>query len=158
MYWCLLGVSALFYVLLMYQMRKYHNYEFNRIHKQMTINFLVTVIVLVYFNALLHLDQLTFEKYQSAILGCFESSMHKSFYIRRIVIIISNVFQLEYLLLIYNVVHIKSTQDILQGLNKLDYFIKYSYFQIYKDDMTRQKKRSAFNSSGLSILFHTKST
>lgn len=43
------------------------------------------------------------------------------------------VAQLETLLFVFNVVCIKSPKDILQGLNKLDYLLKVSYFQYYKD-------------------------
>lgn len=39
---------------------------------------------------------------------------------------------MEYLITTVVIVYIKSTQDILQGLNKLDYLLKYSVFQKYK--------------------------
>lgn len=43
-----------------------------------------------------------------------------------------NFLQFEYILTAFVIVKLKSSQDILQGLSKLDYLIKYSVFQVYK--------------------------
>ena len=47
----------------------------------------------------------------------------------------------DVLLLGYAIIILKSPQDILQGVNKLDYLLKVSVFQIYKDTDKENKKR-----------------
>ena len=52
---------------------------------------------------------------------------------------------------IYNsavVVFVKDKRDVLQGISKLDYFLKVSIFQIYKDKLLQTKKQEK-----LSIFF-----
>ena len=40
---------------------------------------------------------------------------------------------------IVNILYVKSTEDVLQGISKLDYLLKVSVFQIYKNpDANRQ--------------------
>ena len=53
----------------------------------------------------------------------------------------------EAIFVIYTVIRLKSTDDLLQGVNKLDYFIKASVFQIYKNQGREQLKHQSFNSS-----------
>jgi len=40
---------------------------------------------------------------------------------------------LLFLLAIYNILYLKKIDDALQGINKLDYLLKVSVFQYYKD-------------------------
>ena len=48
------------------------------------------------------------------------------------------VVSIKELLLLHNIIVLKSSQDILQGVSKLDHLIKYSQFQIYKDPDLRK--------------------
>ena len=46
----------------------------------------------------------------------------------------------EAFFVIFTVVKLKSTDDVLQGVNKLDYFIKASVFQVYKKNPNERSK------------------
>ena len=48
-----------FFVFLMYHMRKYHRYEYNRVKKQMVFYFFLVLINLILYIAFLESDQET---------------------------------------------------------------------------------------------------
>ena len=45
------------------------------------------------------------------------------------------------------IIRLKSSQDILQGINKLDCLLKVSVFQVYKDSRLEQRKFSIVTST-----------
>ena len=50
------------------------------------------------------------------------------------------IFQIPSLLIICNTIFVKKSSDILQGISKLDYLLKVSYFQRYKDPEKEKRK------------------
>ena len=54
------------------------------------------------------------------------------------------VFQTPSILLILNTVFVKKSKDLLQGISKLDYLLKVSYFQRYKDTAAEKRKWTLF--------------
>lgn len=52
----------------------------------------------------------------------------KHFGPKRLLTVVTDILQLDDMLLMYNTVIIRSSKDILQGLSKLDHLIKYSVF------------------------------
>jgi len=58
-------------------------------------------------------------------------------YMRHLIFVINELFSLQFqipnLLLALIVIKYKRSEDILEGINKLDYLLKVSVFQIYKD-------------------------
>ena len=53
------------------------------------------------------------------------------------------------------IVRFKSCQDILQGVNKLDYFLKVSVFQKYKDKNLENMKLSMISDSLIDTVTET---
>jgi hypothetical protein len=52
--------------------------------------------------------------------------------------VICTYLEFENLCLVLSIVYFKSTKDILQGINKLDYLLKISVFQVYRRDSSEQ--------------------
>ena len=64
--------------------------------------------------------------------GTFYTSWFSSF-----LYFYSNVFMLNDVFICYSIIFLKSPQDVIQGISKLDYLLKVSVFQIYKDPNLR---------------------
>lgn len=47
--------------------------------------------------------------------------------------IFTHMFQVPGILIALNILILKPSQDVLQGINKLDYYLKVSYFQVLKN-------------------------
>ena len=107
-------------------MKTKHNYEYRRTHKSMQIAHCLYLLFCIYSIVAVtgfYYDELIDEKYPNCndpfvklycIVSIFDSEMFT-------------------LLMSYAILVIKSTDDILQGINKLDYLIKVSVFQRYKN-------------------------
>ena len=54
------------------------------------------------------------------------------------------VLSLQGLFMAFVIIRVKSSQDILQGVNKLDYLLKVSVFQKYKDEYLEEGKFSIY--------------
>ena len=54
------------------------------------------------------------------------------------------IFDPVAMLTIIFLLYMKSTDDILQGISKLDYLLKVSIFQIYKDPKLREEQLRGF--------------
>ena len=54
------------------------------------------------------------------------------------------VFQPPSILLICNTLFVKKSKDLLQGISKLDYLLKVSYFQRFKDTAAERRKWTLF--------------
>ena len=52
------------------------------------------------------------------------------------------MFFIPSLLTAFVIIRVKSSEDILQGISKLDYLLKVSIFQIYKDPKKEEIKQS----------------
>ena len=60
-------------------------------------------------------------------------------------------------LVIYSVIKFKRTDDILQGISKLDYYVKVSVFQVYKDNEKERIKSEIFSSENIKSIREEKS-
>ena len=54
------------------------------------------------------------------------------------------VFQIDSILVGIAIIYLKSTQDIFQGINKLDHLLKVSIFQKYKNKKLENQKNIFF--------------
>lgn len=61
-------------------------------------------------------------------------------YIPASMLFFSKVIQLPSILMVLTIVKYKSSKDILTGLSKLDYLLKISIFQVYKDKNLQKAK------------------
>jgi len=52
------------------------------------------------------------------------------------------MFYFPITLMVMSLLYLKSSQDILQGISKLDYLLKVSVFQLYKDKELEDDERS----------------
>lgn len=138
----IMGLNIVFFFLLMWNMYKQHYFEYERVKVQLTIHFVCSLIYLCTFilaNMLLgEASQSCLEDYFISLNVCFNeyfNDLKVKFVIIRALYFICNFIQFEELLMIFCGVYLKSSKCILQGLNKLDYLIKYSVFQVYKRDL-----------------------
>ena len=51
--------------------------------------------------------------------------------------------------MIFFILFFKSTDDILQGISKLDYLLKVSIFQFYKDERLREAQKKTYSISSV---------
>lgn len=138
---CLL--LALKFVILFWQIYKYHKFEFHRIFREslmlllcilVSLSFIIVnyrVYVRVIFNK---------EFYYYTIDDICESDTFYATSFSSILFFYSNVFMLNDVLLCFAIIKVKSPQDVIQGISKLDYLLKVSVFQIYKDPKLRLTK------------------
>lgn len=114
-----------------------HYFEYKRVRFNETAYMFAMTLVLMYIFMLdifLTKDEIgtNISTYQRHMDICFDDRPRTFFYLTYSLIFGCGFVQFEYLLIVTAVVKLKSTQDILQGLNKLDSLIKISRYQIYK--------------------------
>jgi len=59
---------------------------------------------------------------------------------RQIWLFFTNNLFIAQTLICFTIIKLKSSQDILQGISKLDYLLKVSIFQVYKDKTLRKRQ------------------
>ena len=119
-------------------MNKNHNFEFKK-HRFLLIAYFICTSITEVSNIIKleyyqqgeepHSLEEKYVNYCHIKLNPFESDEKYS------VLFVQNLVTLEALLVVFTVIKLKSTDDVLQGVNKLDYFIKASVFQIYKKSL-----------------------
>lgn len=141
---CTLTVLFLIkFISLMSQIYKYHRFEYNRIIKEsvvflvcslISISFIILnyfFIIMRIFNPVLH----------SVSIDLFCSPGYdKPFALLFVLFLYSDILMLNDVLLCFAIIKVKSSDDMIQGISKLDYLLKVSVFQIYKDPNLRLKK------------------
>ena len=116
-------------------MKNQHNYEFTRIRRHLIAQIsIVTYIVFTLVYSIFDMFVLTEREFDDSdrilIVHCPEKNRFLQITILRVPF---EILSLNNILLCLVIVLLKSSQDILQGVNKLDYFLKVSIFQIFKD-------------------------
>lgn len=144
---------------LLYLMYKRHRLEFKRSQTSMITVFVMTILLIgLTFT-------IVFFHFKSQIQSNFtiEQSLWLTHTIeqpyQKLEIYFVWIFQVPGLLVCIAIIEFKSTKDCLQGIAKLDYLIKVSMFQIYRDDKLNKNKgrllSSMNESSNLSHLLDT---
>ena len=112
------------------QMKKQHNYEFKRVKSTLFYQITMQGIFLCHF-AISYYLYWPFEgwgkDYEQKGL-CDE--MNNS---RLTLMILTKALYIDSLIFAFIIVRVKSSQDILQGVSKLDHLLKVSVFQKYKN-------------------------
>ena len=103
---------------LFYMMSQYHHYEFQRNKK--------TMMVQLTFAFIYHGLMITTAFFITRSRVMFEIKLHA----------MPLFFTLPYI----SIIHYKSHIDILLGINKLDYLVKVSVFQVFKDTLIQKHK------------------
>lgn len=115
-----------FFSLMYFLMRREHDLEFNRTKRSMQVQ----IFLAVFPNILILLFPLgLFIEIKNPDTGRERGGST--------VYVINWIFQIGMLLKCLMIVKIKSTYDILQGINKLDHLVKVSSFQVYKQKHLR---------------------
>ena len=106
--------------------RFYHNYEFKRIRN--TLFAQISFLLLMVFESVYFLIYFIYNDTNPMQSGCGLDGNWAEF------INFSGcyILNLPSLLIALVIIRFKSSQDILQGVSKLDYFLKASVFQKYK--------------------------
>lgn len=125
---------------LLWLMKRYHYLEYQT-HKRsiFSVAFLSTIL-LVYKTSSLIYNKEFFADSEKAELklnakdyaeSCDDPEYNLSF--RHILDFMFHCAKLAETLLAMVIILLKQPKDVLQGINKLDYFLKISFFQVYKD-------------------------
>ena len=138
-------VLVFLYFYLGYLMYKNHNFEFNKYKWQMTVFFIFTIfgLGLQLTRNYLSGSGEQHENYDEINDFCtitFLGGSKKFKYLFRISQF-AEIMKFDQLLICWLMVKVKSPDDILTGINKLDYLLKVSVFQIYKNPALQQNKR-----------------
>ena len=113
-------------------MKKYHNYEFNKAKKEMLIFFSWTIFtnLMTLLLFLMILDGITFNYPIPAQSEAF-CNRSNSVYVMAMewVVFVPGVkYKLWVFGIAYFTIHIKQSDDIFQGISKLDHLLKISIF------------------------------
>ena len=149
----LLTIQIYLFCRLTYLMRTRHYFEYKRHHKSMMVCFFVTVI-----------SQLMYIQYEFVGLAtkiydidsdatikmlCLDKSDPDAFVHNLLFVLnetINIYFQVPNLLIALTLSIFKRHDDILQGINKLDYLLKVSIFQYYKEENLNRNHFASSNS------------
>lgn len=129
------------FVRLMLALRKWHRYEYNQ-NKTAMILFFLTAFIIVLLNLLYNMLNGRHKSIGRNASYFYNNCQHPSasFFIFRMVFILKENFILFDLILVISILYLKSTRDAIQGINKLDYLIKVSVFQISKNSKVEKQK------------------
>jgi len=141
---CIYIFTRLFWI-----MRKSYHYEFKERRCSMTFFFIVIIVTLLsvgiqdYFIYLFeqYLDQLVgvYSQTERQAVACSILESAQLSYILYITDdVLRKIFCIPDILLCFSIILIKSSTDCLQGISKLDYLIKVSVFQVYKNENLRR--------------------
>ena len=138
-------------------MKYKHHYEYNKTKASMnwffaSVTFLEIVELMPYYTELERYGMKQWLREQ--IFDCyidFKSSIDHNFdkHVHLIVIELFEKARVTFIFIILALVCFKRTDDILQGISKLDHLIKVSIFQVYKNKGRERHKSSLF--SGISL-------
>ena len=107
-------------------LKKYHNYEYLRLRKEMISFmaqlFLVTILACIYeFPSKVEL---------TATLCDLEKNSNNVWSVIEKLLIVILLLNRVFILYFTNLILSRSSKDIFQGISKLDYLLKISFFQI----------------------------
>mmetsp|Transcript_24850 Transcript_24850/g.38662 ORF Transcript_24850/g.38662 Transcript_24850/m.38662 type:complete len:142 (+) Transcript_24850:800-1225(+) len=137
-------------------MKRYHNYEFKR--NKGTLRCQILTIMICYNLRIIYAAILIF---YSADVGdeCETRHLREDRSPQEMAVTIINLFeevlQVTSLFMVINLAVFKKSDDVLQGISKLDYLLKASIFQQYKD---KSLKESDYLTVGHAQTFHRVST
>lgn len=149
---CMACIAFLFYNLtfsrIYYVMQKYHRYEFKRTRSTMVAYYLLSISFITINTAMFYLimtdsvfDQGSLSNLFTGVAElCQEDKVEAQLLMWSM--FINFMLGLPGILQSLIVIKLKSSQDILQGVSKLDYLLKVSVFQKYKDKTLERDKMS----------------
>lgn len=135
------GVLVSFFVIF-YLMQKYHDFEFRQNRKPMMV-FMLTVAIAAFVDAfILYLDSViaNFDTIETYVMACADTQSLNPMIALQITCLLFPLTNPQYLLCCVALIIYKKTDDILQGVSKLDYLLKVSVFQKYKDKELENRK------------------
>ena len=139
-------VMACTFSLLYPFMKQRHNYEYSRNQKQLLCFFFMftlhAFVTIIFWVLGLDFPKQTFQDFYQ---GCINEREHNIHLLISIIIFVGQTLKVQDLILIYAMIKLKSRTDILQGLSKLDYLLKVSKFQYYKNVDMQSSKSSAIS-------------
>jgi len=103
-----ISVMVFTFLVLMYMMRRFHNFEFKRSKNKLLLNFILEVSI-----------------YSFSIYCYTWQDYNRKLHVIPAAIYISN---LPYILLAIAIYKYRVNSDVLQDINKLDYYLKVSIF------------------------------
>jgi len=128
----------------------YHNYEFKRTRCSFIWTLVLVSVVVgetIYFVSYLisfhESGQDAMAVYLTIEYGCTYPTYGAL--LLRLYYMVYFIFCQPTLLLVFLTIKVKKTSDILQGLSKLDYLLKVSRFQKYKDKQLEANKFSMYS-------------
>jgi len=128
----------------------YHNYEFKRTRCSFIWTLVLVSVVVgetIYFVSYLisfhESGQDAMTVYLTIEYGCTYPTYGAL--LLRLYYMVYFIFCQPTLLLVFLTIKVKKTSDILQGLSKLDYLLKVSRFQKYKDKQLEANKFSMYS-------------
>lgn len=157
-------VAAIFFALLVSfsvifsLMHRYHNFEFRKNRKSMIIFMLSVATAAVVDCFILYIDSLVADfnsmgpsnpevptpqpSMKTYVFACYEAETYAPAINLQITTLLVPLTNPGYVLCAISLIIYKKTDDILQGISKLDYLLKVSVFQIYKDRELEKRKFS----------------
>lgn len=120
------------------QMRSHHRYEYNRHKCNMLLTCLLFTLCIAFqfvieISKFLQVTNLSIATEVNATLAFQEETCEL---VSRALIpfeVLVFCFRMQNILLVTLIIYVKRGQDVLQGISKLDYLLKVSLFQVYKD-------------------------
>lgn len=112
-------------------MKKYHHYEFQK-HSNPMLMYMFSYTIAGLTNALLlYMDSKISDYYT---MRTYVDECDKGTYLYlQLACLFFPLTNIQYLLCLMSLIVYKKTDDVLQGVSKLDYLLKVSVFQIYKN-------------------------
>ena len=116
-------------------MNKYHHYEFHKNRKPMLLFMLAVTASLLTNGVVVYIDSHTinFDDLDSYVSACYNPESQQNSIIIQISVLFIPLSNLQFIAFATSIIVYKKTDDILQGVSKLDYLLKVSVFQIYKN-------------------------
>lgn len=148
--YCLLCLSfgAIFYL-----MNKYHYYEFHKNRRPMLLFMLAVTCSLLTNAVVIFIDSHTvnFDDLDSYASACFNPESVSNSITIQISILFIPLSNLQFIAFAMSIIVSKKTDDILQGVSKLDYLLKVSVFQLYKNKDLEQTSVTTSDEDDTSI-------
>jgi len=137
MYGLVVIVESFYFISIYLKMKRRHALEFERCRKMLRLQFVITMlmhtIMYFYFYSTTKNWGLSLLSGRQEICNWkFPEEMSFKAWVLCICTFVTNDLNLPFILISIIIVKVKSSSDILQGINKLDYFLAVSVFQIQK--------------------------
>lgn len=126
----------LFFSLIMFNMHKYHRYEYDKNKKQFSIFFIALSInisalfgfLIVLLNDFVLEFEMSFNGYWDFCQTKINEGSNRAKFIVNLSVILFVTFNVTYISPLVIFIKLKTSKDILQGISKLDYLLKVSIF------------------------------